>query len=82
MTVWLDDGPCRPRVSVFRRNDRFYIGPLTDSKIDLLKSNPQMRDCGLACLSANGDAAVYLTIQGHGLTNKTVETILHAEMLT
>lgn len=46
----------------FRRDGKFYIGPLSDSQIDSLQARPELRTSGIACIAGNGKVETYLTI--------------------
>jgi len=46
----------------FRRDTKFYIGPLSDSQIDSLQARPELQSSGIACIAGNGKVETYLTI--------------------
>jgi len=47
----------------FIRNDRFYLGPVSDSQIDVLLSMPKLRSAGISCMAGNGKVETYVTLR-------------------
>lgn len=47
----------------FIRNDRFYLGPVTDNQIDLLLSMPKLKSAGISCMAGNGKVETYVTLK-------------------
>jgi hypothetical protein len=57
----------------FRRDTKFYIGPLSDSQIDSLQARPELRSSGIACIAGNGKVETYLTIPIVNEVNRIVD---------
>ncbi len=46
----------------FKRDNRFYIGPVSDNQIDLLLSQPRLENGGVACMADRGKVETYVTV--------------------
>lgn len=46
----------------FQRDNRFYIGPLTENQIDVLRTNTFLADSGIACQASSNKVEVFLTL--------------------
>jgi hypothetical protein len=46
----------------FQRDNRFYIGPLSDSKIEIMQANKIFSDTGIAAIAGDGKVDVFLTL--------------------
>ena len=57
----------------FLRNNRFYIGPVSDLQIDILLSTDRFPSCGIACQADSGKVETYLTIPEGKISAKELE---------
>lgn len=46
----------------FQRDHKFYIGPVTDLQIDMLKSNPLLENSGVSWSADRGRVEAYVTV--------------------
>lgn len=46
----------------FLRDNKFYIGPISDMQIDEFMSKDIFRSCGIACSAGSGKVETYLTV--------------------
>lgn len=59
----------------FLRDNKFYIGPISDTQIDNLMSNDGFSSCGIACRADSGKVETYLTMPGTTKTLRDLEKI-------
>ena len=46
----------------FIKNQKIYVGPLTDSQLDKLKTLPELTQSGIACSATKEKIEMFLTI--------------------
>lgn len=46
----------------FLRDNKFYIGPVSDLQIDVLLTRDPFASCGIACRADAGKVETYLTL--------------------
>lgn len=59
----------------FLRDNKFYIGPISDMQIDELMSKDAFSSCGIACRAASGKVETYLTMPQDARKIKDLEKI-------
>lgn len=59
----------------FKRDTKLYIGPVSDSQIDDLLSNPRLVGCGISCIAGGGKVETYLTVKDSGVDAKVLNDI-------
>lgn len=51
-------------------NEKYYIGPVTESQIDQFKKSTLFENSGIACMAQNGKVEIYITLPANEVQYK------------
>ena len=59
----------------FVRNKRVYLGPIDNTHLLSIQSDPLLKNCGYACLADKAKVEIYLTLPVESVERKQLESI-------
>lgn len=56
-------------------NEKYYIGPVTESQIDKLTASSFFKNSGIACIAGNGKVELYITVSANDVGQQDLNII-------
>lgn len=66
----------------FMRDSKIYIGPVSDSQIDALRTRPILSNSGVACRAGHGNVDVYLTLPASSMSISALDRMKFGDFST